>query len=320
MRTLIVDGTNLFIRSFSVDSTTDNNGVPIGGVSGTLKSLRNIIRTVKPQKVICVFDGEGGSIQKRRADPNYKSSRKSKGLIGKHYKFQDPKKAEENVSWQFRQLHDILECLPVTVIVTDGCEADDCIGYIAQNAEYFGSTISIIATCDKDFYQLINQKTFVYNPATRNIIDTKWTIENTGFHPNNWLFFKSINGDPSDNIKGVKGFGEKTIAKLFDVANEKELTIDVLQTKFEEEQKVPKSKLVDKYKLLNENIDTIKKNWKLMSLKGDVMMSVRQKDKITNHLNNSKPVLNKICFYKKLMSLGGIPLSGDFLVDFSALR
>lgn len=319
MRTLIVDGTNLFIRSFSVDPTTDTNGAPIGGVSGTLKSLRNIIRSIKPQKVICVFDGEGGSIQKRRSDPNYKSSRKSKGLIGKHYKFEDPKKAEENVSWQFRQLNDILECLPIHIIVTDGCEADDCIGYICQNSDYFQLTSCIIATCDKDFYQLINNKTFVYNPVSRAIIDTKWLIDNTGYHPNNWLFFKSINGDTSDNIKGVRGFGEKTIAKLFDVSNEKQLDVNDISTKFLEEQKL-NSKLANKYKLLNDEIDTISKNWHLMSLREDVMMSARQKEKITNHLNNSKPFLNKICFYKKIMSIGGIPLSGDYLVDFTNLR
>lgn len=319
MRTLIIDGTNLFIRSFAVDSTTDINGVPIGGVSGTLKSFRNIIRTVKPERVICVFDGQGGSIQKRRADPNYKSSRKAKGLIGKHYKFSDPKKAEENVAWQFRQLNDILECLPVVTIVTEGCEADDCIGYICQNSEYFNSTMSIIATCDKDFYQLVNKKTFVYNPLTKNLIDTKWMIENTGYHPNNWLFFKSINGDVSDNIKGVRGFGEKTIAKLFEVANEKELIIDDIRNKFIEEQKI-NSKFVDKYKLLNDNLETIEKNWNMMSLKEDVMMSARQKEKITSYITNFKPTLNKVCFYKKIMTIGGIPISSDYLNEFIGLR
>lgn len=318
MRTLILDGTNLFIRSLSVDPTTDTNGVPIGGVSGFLKSLRNIIRTTKPQKVICVFDGQGGSVQKRKEDPNYKNSRRSKGLIGKHFKFENLQKAEQNIAWQFRQLNDILECLPICRIVTDGYEADDCIGYVAQNCSYFGITLSIIATCDKDFYQLINKNTVIFNPIKRCIIDTDHLIKETGYHPNNWLFFKSINGDQSDNLKGVRGFGEKTIAKLFDVSSETELTIDSIRAKLDDQD--TNNKLREKYKTLNENIEVISRNWKMMSLREDVMMSTRQKDQVSYMIQSFSPVLNKICFYKKIMTLGSIPISQDYLVDFVSLR
>ena len=67
-RCLIIDGTNLFIRSYTVDTTLDINGNPGGGIGGTLKSLRSIIRNLKPNKVIFVWDGSNSTFHRRKIE------------------------------------------------------------------------------------------------------------------------------------------------------------------------------------------------------------------------------------------------------------
>ena len=316
-RTLIVDGTNLFIRSYSVDSTLDSNGTPIGGVGGTLKSLRLIIKSICPDKVIFVWDGPNGSLQKRRLFKEYKKGRRPRNIVGRHYAFKDEEEAKKNKIWQINLLQKIIQYLPICQIITEDIEADDAIGYIIHNSEFFEHHSNIIATCDKDFYQLVNKKTVIYNPIKKNILTSKIILENTGFHPNNWLFFKSINGDNSDNINGVKGFGEKTIAKLFPVEKENIILNPKIIQKFLKTEKDNKKKL--RYQKLYDNIEIIYRNWKLMSLH-DLLISEYVMNKISYQINNFKPTLNRAKFYVVLSRLGGLNIVGNYLGEFHKLE
>lgn len=317
-RALIIDGTNLFIRSYVVDPTLDLNGVPVGGIAGTLKSLRAIIRLLKPTKVIFVWDGPGGSIQKRKIFKEYKDGRKPLNVAGQNYVFDNEQSAKQNKLWQMDQLRAIIDNLPVCQIVTNNIEADDAIAYIVKNKNYFNHDVNVIVTCDKDFYQLIDAKTVIYNPIKKTILTKEDLIKQTGYSPNNWLFFKSINGDQSDNVKGVKGFGEKTIQKLFNVSCEDyTLTPEIISEKYlacEEKDKTYKN-----YKKLHDNIDLIKSNWKLMSLH-EPLISLSIKEKLTNKILNFKPVLNKIQFSLQVMKLGGMGINTDYLDVFFNLK
>lgn len=314
-RVLIVDGTNLFIRSFVVDSTLNQDGVPVGGVSGTLKSLRSIIKMLSPDKVIFVWDGPGGSLQKRKLFKEYKEGRKP--VAGQNYVFKDEQTAKENKIWQMEKLREIISNLPICQIVTQNIEADDAIAYIVKSREYFNHGTNIIVTCDKDFYQLVEGKIVIYNPIKKILITKEDILKETGYNTNNWLFFKSINGDTSDNIKGVKGIGEKTIQKLFDVASENKLTVDDISQKYLSCD--PKDKKYKNYKKLYEEIDRIKSNWKLMSLH-DILISIATKERLTEKVKNFKPSLNKIQFSLLLIKLGGLGINSDYLDAFFALR
>lgn len=328
MRTLLVDGTNLFIRSYTVDPTLDVNGNPSGGVAGTLKSLRAIIRSLKAQRVFFIWDGPGGSRNKRKIFKEYKEGRKP--IVGRHYQFESFDQANKNKLWQMNQLKKFIDCLPVCQIVTENIEADDVIGYMVIHAEYFGYKSSIIATCDKDYYQLIGNKVVIYNPIKKCLITQKSLLEDTGYHPNNWLFYKAINGDKSDNVDGVKGFGEKTIAKLFNVESSDSLTIEDIEKAYNDQKdyvdtcrtKTERKKhevSLKRYKTLKDNIDLIERNWKLMSLK-DPLISADTKEKLTNKILNFVPSLNKPQFYLHLSEMGGLGIHNSYFDEYHKLR
>ena len=319
MRTLLIDGTNLFIRSYTVDTTTDVDGNPVGGVSGTLKSLRSIVRNLKPGRVIFVWDGPGGSINRRKIFNQYKEGRRPRTVVGRNYEFESVEAAAENKLWQIKHLQLLISCLPVCQIITQNIEADDAIAYIVNGADFFGHNSSIIATCDKDFYQLIGEKTVIYNPIKKTLVTTSTLLEDTGYHPNNWLFFKSINGDKSDNIDGVRGFGPKTIAKLFSVDKETELTPTIIENATDFMPTDLSKAMMKRYEVLTESIDLIERNWKLMSLK-DPLISVSAKEKLTQRILNFSPTLNKPKFYVDLMKLGGLGIPTSFFDEFQTLR
>lgn len=324
MRTLLIDGTNLFIVNYAANPTLDMNGVPSGGIAGTLKSLRRIIGSLKPSKVIFVWDGAQGSAKKRKLFRDYKQGRRPRVIAGRNYAFESIDKAIENKIWQTKILQELIECLPVLQIVTDSVEADDAIAYLVNSCEYFNHTSNIIATCDKDFYQLINSKTVIYNPIKKCLVTEQSLIEETGYHPKNWLFLKTINGDTSDNIEGVRNFGPKTVSKLFPVKEDLMLEPKVIEETYKLQcdlvaQDMGNAKWLEKYKVLFENIDLIRRNWELMSLK-DVLMNASEKDKLTYQVTNFTPILNKPKFYVSLMKLGGLGIPTNFFDEFYSLR
>ena len=75
-RVLIVDGLNLYLRAFAVNGALNDNGVPVGGLTGFLRSLAYAIRETNPTRVIIAYDGSGGSQRRRKLCPEYKSNRK----------------------------------------------------------------------------------------------------------------------------------------------------------------------------------------------------------------------------------------------------
>ena len=316
-RQLLIDGTNIFIQHYAVNPTTDMNGIPAGGVAGTLKAIRAMARTLKPTKVVFVWDGPKGSVNKRRLFSEYKKGRRSRVVVGRHYKFEDVSSAIENKKWQTVQLRKLLDHLPICQIVTESIEADDAIAYIVNQSKSFGHKSNIIATCDQDFYQLISDNTVIFNPASKKLITEKSLIESTGYHPSNWLFYKSINGDKSDNIDGIKGVGPKTIAKLFDVSNPdvklKPESIKEIYTNCTDD------KLKKKYKKIFDNLELIERNWKLMSLE-EVMIDLNSRQKIFSIIENFIPIFNKVKFYVELQKLGGLGIPEYFFDEFHILK
>ncbi len=293
----------------------DLSGNPIGGTRGTLNALKNIVSALKPDIVYFVLDGKGGSRKKRALYKDYKDGRKP--VAGRFFEFGSPQEAKENRNYQTSCLKRFLGTLPVCLIESEDCEADDVIGYISSNGEYFGHRSNIIVSCDKDYYQLIGDKTVVYNPQSKKIIDTEFMLKEHGVHPKHWLFVKAINGDSSDNVKGVKGFGPKTIAKLFAVNDpEAQLDVDMIISayKFSDGDD---DRLALKYQKLNENIDIIKQNWKLMSLQNP-LISFTQKDWITKVVESFSPALLQKSFAIMVRD-SGIPFDFQFLEPFKRL-
>lgn len=308
MRTLIIDSTNLFIINHSVNPSLDLNGNLVGGFVGTIKSFQNIVKALNPTKILAIWDGARGAINKRTIFREYKAGRKP--VIGQHYAFDEEKTAKENMRDQIAMTKQMLSLLPLQQILVDDCEADDVMGYLVQHRAYFNVEPAIIVSTDKDFYQLAQKGVGIYNPVTKKVITEQTILADFNIHPKNWLFAKSICGDTSDNIDGIKGVGFKTAAKLFDLKNP-----DIL---FTHENITEDLKIKDnKKKLLLENKELVKRNEKLMSLK-DPILSLNQKEKIDYFLNNFVPTLKTKQIYMLIMDLG-LQINPMFISDFQYL-
>jgi 5'-3' exonuclease len=259
-KVLIVDGLNLFIRVFAVSQTLNDSGQHVGGLTGFFISLAATIRSLQPTRVVICFDGQNGSTRRRKIFPNYKGNRKSMTKLNRTYDFATLEDEVESRKWQLKTLVTMLNFLPVTVMAPDNIEADDTIAELAQYIELHGGS-SIILSNDKDFLQLVSEKTLVYNPAKKKMYRPKNVVEDYGIHPNNFLIYRTITGDNSDCIPGVYGIKEKTLLKFFpELADETKRDIDYLLDRTAEmvqDKKKPPvalTTLLDSKELLERNI------------------------------------------------------------------
>jgi 5'-3' exonuclease len=210
---LLIDGMNLFIRSFAVIKAMNSNNVHIGGLVGFLKSLNVLVRTLKPTKVICVMEGKGSTIARKNTNSEYKAQRAHKQIT--NWGAYDNKKDEvASIKTQVKRLMNYLKCLPITIMEVEKLEADDVIAYLAQKYAEHGGNVRIVST-DKDYYQLISPKISIYSPIRKVHVTESNVKEDILVPPHNYLLAKAIIGDDADNLQGVKGVGIKTLVKSF---------------------------------------------------------------------------------------------------------
>jgi 5'-3' exonuclease len=227
-RVLIVDSMNTFIRSFSTVNLMNPAGHHIGGLVGYLRSVGYAVKTFRPTRVILVFDGLGSTNNKKNLYPQYKANRNTSRVTNWDI-FENKVDESEAMVGQMTRLIQYLKQLPVTLISIDKIEADDSIGLITQHFERDKECKEItIMSADKDFYQLISEKTSVYSPTKRKTYKVKDVLEEFEVHPNNYLLYKVLMGDQSDNLPGVRGVGPKKAVKFFPLGDEQEHDIEEL--------------------------------------------------------------------------------------------
>ena len=233
-RILVVDSMNTFIRSFSTVNLMNPAGHHIGGLVGYLRSIGYAVKTFRPTRVILVFDGLGSTNNKKNLYPQYKANRNVTRVTNWDI-FENKDDESEAMIGQITRLIQYLKQLPVTLISIDKIEADDSIGYIANHFENDKECKEVtIMSADKDFYQLISEKTSVYSPTKRKTYKVKDVIDEFGVHPNNFLLYKTLMGDQSDNLPGVRGIGPKKAIKLFPLGEEQEYDLDDLYSMCED--------------------------------------------------------------------------------------
>lgn len=213
-RVMIVDALNMFIRAYIVNPSVSTNGNPIGAVVGFLGMLKKQINEVKPSQVVICWDGKGGSNRRREVVKEYKEGRKP---IKKNYEVDGMTEQSEkdNKIWQQQTLMEIINHLPFIQLIVDNVEADDIIAYVAKSPLYKNYQ-KVIVSSDKDFIQLLDEKTILFRPIQDKIHNVKNVVEEYNIHPTNFAIARAIAGDPSDNLDGVAGAGLKTIAKRLD--------------------------------------------------------------------------------------------------------
>jgi len=215
---LLVDSLNTFLRSFVTVHHLNPQGNHIGGLTGFLKSVGHAIRLIGPTRVILVFDGHGGSTNKRYLYPEYKANRHIT-KISNWDAYDNQQEESESITNQIVRLIAYLQCLPVDLLIIDKIEADDVIGYLAKALP---EKVTILST-DKDYLQLVSDRVTVYSPIKKKFYTTKAVKEEYGISPVNFLTHKILLGDKSDNVPGVRGIGIKTLIKMYPLLKDDEL-------------------------------------------------------------------------------------------------
>jgi DNA polymerase-1 len=291
-RVLIIDGLNTYLRIFSSVPVISENGEHVGGIIGTLRSIAKEIRDFNPTRCIVVFDGKGGSMRRKKLHPDYKENRVGKYNLRREY-FSTKEEEDAARHKQLVRLIQYLDLLPVQIVCIDHVEADDVIAYMTM--QYFNSRankIRIVST-DRDFLQLVSEQVEVYSPVKKKLYDLHAIEEEFGIHPKNYLLYRILDGDDSDNISGVPGIGLKTLKKYFPEVVSKVLDVEYLVNESERMASTEGRKRPSKiYQTILENKHIISRNMDLMQLQ-DTYISSISKVRIVEILQQPIPKVDK---------------------------
>ena len=195
---LIVDGSSIFYRAFyAMPALTAPTGEPTGALAGTANILLKALHEFKPDFAAVALDAAKKTFRNEMFD-GYKATRQS---------------MPDDLAAQLALLKEFIGALGIKTCAAHGYEADDVIGTLSSQAENFST---YILTGDRDALQLIDSTTRVLLTKTSGVAvyDEQKFRDEYGFPPANLVDFKSLRGDTSDNIPGVKGVGDKTAATL----------------------------------------------------------------------------------------------------------
>jgi len=262
---LLVDGSNLLFQMFygMPARIVSRDGKAIQGTLGFVGALLKILRRVQPDYVAVIFDGEYTSYR-MELDDNYKANR------------MDYSKIQEEET-PFSQLPDIfrgLKQLEISYWETTACEADDI---LAGYALTYGKRMDIvIVSQDSDLFQLVGEhvRIFRYRGEKSVLCDDAYIREKYGIEPKQYAAFKSLTGDPSDNIRGVDKIGPKTASALLKQFG----SLDRLLVEYDS---ITKPSIRAS---IQQNAERIQKNYQLICLTGHeklpfLLNSLRYRDK-----------------------------------------
>lgn len=288
---LIVDGLNVFMRHFAANPTTSGNGESVGGVVGFLRGLKNLIDMFGPQNVIVAWEG-GGSPRRRAIDPGYKQSRRPVKL---NRWYDEIPSTVGNRNNQLNLLIQFLRLGPVQQIYVPDCEADDVIGYLTKY-QLHGEEI-VVATSDKDYYQLITPNVKVWSPGQKKLIDESEVLKKFGISVKNFVAARCFCGDSSDGISGAKGVGFKSLAKRIPaLSSMEEMSVtDIVNVAASLEA----NSSLKLYKSIVSHADRAAINWKLMYL-GTNNLSADQISRVEFQIKQSLPKPKKLDFMRLL--------------------
>ena len=204
MQLMALDGNSLAYRAFFALPTdmATSAGQVTNAVYGFCTMVNTLVKDHQPDGVIVVFDRREKTFR-HEAVPEYKAQREQQPDI---------------LYQQLDIIKELLVAFGVPVIDAVGFEGDDLIATIATHAENSGAEL-IIVTGDRDSYQLVKDPLVrvLYNKrgvSDYALYDEAGILERTGVTPNQYPDYAALRGDPSDNLEGVPGVGEKTAAKL----------------------------------------------------------------------------------------------------------
>lgn len=201
-KAIIVDGHNFLFRGFyGVPVQVKRpDGTPINAVYGFFSLLRAALQDVNPDYLVVVFDTETSADAKKQLNPKYKANRVIE---------------DTTIFFQLSLIKKCLDIMGVSWVEDVSHEADDVIGTYSKKFTKHGVEVYICSN-DHDFIQLIHDDVFVLRGMRGSVekYDHEYIVQKVGVTPSQYLDFLALTGDPSDNIKGVKGIGKKRAAML----------------------------------------------------------------------------------------------------------
>jgi DNA polymerase-1 len=206
MALMLLDTYGLVYRAFfALPGLTTSKGVPINAVYGFTMMLNKLIADEKPTHVLAAFD-KGMPAHRVALFAEYKAQRRV---------------MPDELRSQFALVRRVLATFRIPIVEIEGQEADDVIATLARQAEEAGEQ-TIVVTGDLDLLQIVNDRTSVL--TTRRGItelgryDSAAVRERFGLEPGQLPDYRGLKGDPSDNLPGIPGVGEKTASKLLQAA------------------------------------------------------------------------------------------------------
>jgi 5'-3' exonuclease len=263
-----------------------DNGMYVGGVTSILRSISKLKYRLEPDYIYIVFDRDKSDYRLSLL-PTYKGKRKLAPEVEYRSGF-------NSIAREI--LEDILPNMGVYFIeYCDGIEADDVIANIARQILGEDEECIIVST-DKDFLQLVDDKTKVYSPTKKKLYDREMVKAEWGMYPQNLLLFRTLDGDNSDNIPGVKGCGLKTVLKRFPELEEDRLItfdefFDICEAK-KDDAKIYADILSQKNEVL--------RNRQIMQLE-EAQINTNQTLKILDRFNEPNKKFDKMDFIKAAM-------------------
>jgi DNA polymerase-1 len=250
---MVLDGNSLAYRAFFALPTdmTTASGQVTNSVYGFCSMLLTLMKDHKPDGVIVVFDRKEKTFR-HEAAPEYKAQREAQPDI---------------LYQQMDIIKEMLEVMGIAAIDAAGFEGDDLIATIAEKAEQAGEDL-LIVTGDRDTYQLVRDPHIrvLYNKrgvSDYALYDEAGILERTGVTPAQYSQYAALRGDPSDNLDGVPGVGEKTAAKLMTKYQ------DIVSVFDAAEEQTPKLK-----QGLLESRERVLRNAQLMVLRRDAPVNI----------------------------------------------
>lgn len=254
MLIMALDGNSLAYRAFFAlpEDMATSSGQTTNAVYGFATMLINLVKEHKPDGVVVVFDRPEPTFR-HEANPEYKAQRE---------------KAPDTLFQQLGLIREFLDAAGIRWLEQPGFEGDDIIATIADHSITNGNQL-LIVTGDRDSYQLVRDPHIrvLYNKrgvSDYAIYDEAGIKERTGVTPHQYPDYAALRGDPSDNLAGIPGVGEKTAAKLINQYGD----IDTVIAHAEEQTPKLKASLL-------EHGERVKKNAEIMVLRSDVPVDVR---------------------------------------------
>ena len=197
-RLILIDGSNNLYRSYyAIRGLSTSSGMATNAVYGFIQMLRKLIKDQKPDAVAVAFDVAGPTFRHEQYE-DYKRDRKP---------------MPDDLSVQVPLVYEAVEGLGIPILTNADFEADDVIGSLACRGRDAGWEV-VIATADKDFFQLVGEGIAFYHTGRDVMYDAKGVEEAFGLPPEKVVDVMALWGDAIDNVPGVPGIGEKSAKAL----------------------------------------------------------------------------------------------------------